>query len=99
MAKRKFTTENIKEYLLRLGFNWLDKTVYDAVTTNYRKFKESDYRKHSIILYLQNPMGANFNALCEISETNFIVTIGNQKLNDSNGWQDYLNEISTKVSP
>lgn len=99
MAKRNYTTENIKTHLELLGLNWLDKIVYDTTSATYRKFKESDYRKHSIILHLQNPMGANFNALCEISETTFIVTVGNSKLDDSNGWQDYLNNISIKELP
>lgn len=99
MAKRKYTTEDIKNHLQVLGLNWLNKIVYDTTSATYRKFKESDYRKHSIILYLQNPMGANFSALCEISETSFIVTVGSSKLDDSNGWQDYLNDISIKVLP
>ena len=99
MVKRKYTADNIKHFLEELGFEWLDKTIYDSQACKYRKFKCEDYKRHSLIFYLSAVNGNKFNALCEISETTFIISIGNQKLDDSLNWQDYLNSLNAKVLP
>ena len=98
MRKRIYTTDNIKEHLKNLGFVWLDKLVFDSKINGFRKITRTDLSKPMIMIYLQNPFEKNFKALCEISETQFVLKVGNQKLDDSIGWQEYLNSINKKVT-
>lgn len=93
MAKKKFTIDNIKEFIKELGFEWIDKLIYDSNNQKYRTAKMIDLKKENVKLLLKS-VGKKqpFVAMATISNDEFAIFFGNSKMDASLVWKDFLLE-------
>ena len=96
MAKKKFTIDNIDKFLEEIGYEWVDKLIYDPYVEDYKLAKLSSFDK-DVQLYLKSLLtGQKKTMFASISNEKFELRVNSNKMDASNGWQDFLAEQKSK---
>ncbi len=95
--KKKFTIEDIEEYLKILNFDWVEKYVYLAKLKKYEKATLCMFKNKPVYLYLQNRTSNQKSLpLVHITNDEFYLIHDVEKMDASKGWVDLLDEKTQK---
>ena len=99
MKKKKFTIDNIEEFLEEIGFKWIEKYVYLTKEKTYECATMNMFKMKPVYLYLMNKE-SNKKALPLVQITNdeFLIIQGESHLNASSAWASFLEEQTINVS-
>ena len=90
--KKKFTLEDIQEFLEEISIKWIDKMVFDTHTNKYRRAMLKDFNPLITHLYLQTENGRKATVVAYISNDEFILKFSNAQVNMTKQWIERLNE-------
>lgn len=93
MEKIKFTIEDIEKCFNELGFEWVDRYVYNTKNKEYERARMSHFKKSPTFVYLKNKCCV----LTLVTITNEKFIIGHEhveKLDASLLWNDILEDKS-----
>ena len=88
MNKRRFTLEDIANFLEEIDLGWPDRLIYDPNTRKYKKATITKFSK-PVFVYLkkkEQPMLM----LATISNESFELSQGTSRLDATTLWNDYL---------
>ena len=91
MEKKKFTIKDIEKCLNELGFEWIERYVYNTKTKQYETARMSHFNVNPTYVYIKNNI-RKFVALVTIKNEEFII----EKLNASALWTDILDDTLQK---
>ena len=93
MSKKKFTIEDIDNFLEELGFVWNEHLIYNSKKRNYETLSRNTFNGKPTFLSLKNLNNKHkYFALVEISDEVFTLSINNNRLDASDSWQEFLAE-------
>ena len=97
MTKKNFTLEDIKNYLLELGFVWEDKIIYNPNTRKYRTATMRSFEKNVFLCLRKEKQTQDFRMLAVVDNNTFELWCNNSKMDASYGWLDFLSQKDNKV--
>lgn len=90
MGKKKFTIDDIERCLKDLGFEWVERYVYNTKKKVYERAKISHFNGSRVFIYIKKK---NYYLIpVTISNDKFVVGHYCEKLDASLHWQDLLAE-------
>ena len=96
MERKKFTLEDIENYLEEFGFVWKQRLIYNPDTGKYRTAKLVDFNKN---VFMALKRGSNETLmLSTITNSTFELRCDSNKLDASNGWFEFLEQKKSRVS-
>lgn len=93
MEKKKFTIQDIEKCLNELGFEWIERYVYNTKNKKYETAKMSHFKGTPTYVYIKNDR-RKFLATVTIKNEEFII----EKLDATSLWNDILEEKTQKAS-
>ena len=88
MKKKNFTLDDIEKMLEELGFEWIERLIYNPNNDKYKELKINTFKKNKTpFLYLKVLINGNRAlAMAEIDSEKFVLTINDCKLDASDAW-------------
>lgn len=95
---KKFTLDDIQDFLESIGFTWMDKQI--CVNGKYRNAKIQDFKGKPVFLYLKMHVNSQyFLAKVDVTNTKFELNISTNTVKASSIWEEYLNEKHIVKTP
>lgn len=97
MVKKNFTLEDVENMIEEIGFEWVDRLVYNPNNEKYKSLKSNSFKK-PIFMSLKNKLnGLRVLAMAEINNETFILKWSSAKLDVSEDWKENLNKLEKGI--
>ena len=97
MSKRKFTLDNIENFLLEFGFAWVNRMIYNPNTNKYKELKNNIFDGKAKFISLKNEINKQrVLMLVEIDDEHFVMSADKYKIEASEAWKEFLLENENK---